>query len=136
MHRIYYNPKVYTPTKHIDRVREIKPDDTFYELEKKHAYESEEAVMQENFEGPVTYWEEGKLMHGDLYPEWMYEICPDVATVQWGINWGDIIALSKGLVLEKYYEMFSNRDEDAERMVQYDEKLGVYSLHVHYDGRV
>lgn len=134
MNRIYYNPQVYTPTKHIDWVHEIESDSAFYELEKRQAYANEAAVLEENFEGPVTYWEDNKLMHGKLYPEWLYEICPDNAVVQWGINWGDIIALNKEQVAAKYKEIFPSHELDTQ-YIQYDEQLGTYSIHVHYNGR-
>lgn len=137
MNYTYYNPAVYTPENHLEQVRELSKDNSFYNLYVKNAFKSRDEVMAhcaEGWEGYQEWWQDGKLMQGLTRPAAGYKPCPDEGVVQWGINWGDINGLTKEAVIAQYNKMFPDITLDKED-IKYNEKYGVYELHVHYDGR-
>ena len=140
----YYNPKVYTPKTALQDVRRVEPRwAALYEKDPERICESREAALQHTFEGPILFRENGVLMEALLVPDWCYSPIDDNRVwTQSGINWYTDYATDKKTLADHYFATHKHSQipydrEDVLNAITYDEKLGVYSLHIHYsDGRI
>lgn len=141
---IYYNPKIYTPATELQGEREVEP--RWAELYKKHPeriYASREAALQGDSSGFVRFWNGDALMEANRVPAWEYApIDDDQVWTNSGINWYSDYATDKEVLADHYFATHKHSQipydrEDVLNAIIYDERLGIYSLHIHYcDGRI
>lgn len=144
MSEIYYNPNIFTPEAYISEVKEIKPTDKLYSLRTKvnntFVYENRTNCLNSKWEGTLYFWEDGKLYKCFHRPLWCFKAMTDNKVyIIPGINWHERCCIDKQILINDYLSIYGENwsREYAEKYVNYNDKYGVYSLHVHNsDGRL
>ena len=132
----YYNPELFTPKKTLERVHLANPTDrwTAAYLKIRKVYPSREAVLAENINANVFFYENGKLYEAELIPEWYYKPCTSVE-IDGGINWNTYYSPD----LDTLKNYLADRGADVTELKSvalYDAKYGLYEVQMHYSGRL
>lgn len=139
MATIFYNAQTHAdaPTSTITGIREVSEDDVFFAwaVERGEVCETREAAMVKKYAGSVYWRENGKAYSGHLRQPWEFQPV-EKADNEWGINWGDCYAVSVDALVEYIKKSFPEADEAAIRKYAQATDYGLYTVQVHYDGRV
>ena len=137
MSNIYYNAHTHAdaPRKMFTGAEVMDPSDPFMFFANREAKQSREEAMQATFAGSV-YWREGDTMcRGYLRQAWEFKPVTNAET-DWGINWGDCYAVTLDKLVEYVMAEFPDADAEAVRKAAKPTEYGLYTVHIHYDGRV
>ena len=139
MATIFYNAFTHAnaPARILTGIQEVSEDDVFFAwaVRRGDVYETREAAMTDKCAGSVYWRENGKAYSGYLRQPWEFKPVEN-ADNEWGINWGDCYAVSVDALVAYIKKSFPEADEAAIRKYAQATEYGLYTVQVHYDGRV
>jgi hypothetical protein len=132
---MYYNPKLEPPKAHFYSINKVAPNwvEAISKIESGpfKPYDSYKEALNSNWTGKLRWWQDGVMYEGSHLPAKAYKPLVGVQC-EFGINWDTYYACDANelmtAVKTKYPQVFGAEPT-------YNEKLGIYSIQVHYDGR-